>query len=301
MPSGRNFSEALVSDRLDTFRDSGLGDGSPSGFRDAVAAFPGGNGGIGEVHMTREHGEVGELTEDQRKTIPHFGARASKGDGGVGTGHAEKNVQDAQPVSITMTDRPSERLKRLRISAGYETATDAAKAIGCKVITYLHHENGRRKISRGAAEEYARFYRVPAGSLLYGEQLQTIKPVPILGFVLDRGEVRMMTDITAFASDPPKIQIGTELVAFVVETDELWPAYRRGDTIYCDRDGSIRNLSELSGKDCFVQLEDGTQLLRQVVHQAGDRVTLIAYGGPPMLNVRIISAQRVRWLEHPDN
>lgn len=52
--------------------------------------------------------------------------------------------------------------KRLQIArelAGYANATDAAKAMGVALPTYLGHENGSRGFKR-AAERYARFFRV---------------------------------------------------------------------------------------------------------------------------------------------
>ena len=61
----------------------------------------------------------------------------------------------------------NERLVRARIAAGYETATDAAKAMGVGISTYLSHENGFRGLGRSAAR-YARFYRVSLDWLLEG-------------------------------------------------------------------------------------------------------------------------------------
>lgn len=66
-----------------------------------------------------------------------------------------------------MTD-PSERLRIARLRAGYETAKDAAEALGFPVSTYLGHENGSRGISAKKAEIYARKYKVREQWLLYG-------------------------------------------------------------------------------------------------------------------------------------
>lgn len=60
------------------------------------------------------------------------------------------------------------RLTESRIKAGYETATDAAKAMGVNVPTYLGHENGNRGITRSAAVKYARFFQVSLEWLLTG-------------------------------------------------------------------------------------------------------------------------------------
>jgi hypothetical protein len=66
-----------------------------------------------------------------------------------------------------MTD-PAERLRIARLRAGYETAKDAAEALGFPVSTYLGHENGSRGISAKKAEIYARKYKVREQWLLYG-------------------------------------------------------------------------------------------------------------------------------------
>lgn len=67
---------------------------------------------------------------------------------------------------------PKDRLKQARLAAGYETPSDAARALKNKGInknTLISHENGNRAISRKAAEKYAKAFGVRAGWLLYGE------------------------------------------------------------------------------------------------------------------------------------
>jgi hypothetical protein len=61
----------------------------------------------------------------------------------------------------------SARLKAARIDAGYDTATDAAEAMGVPEQTYLAHENGSRGLSRSAAR-YATFYKVSLDWLVRG-------------------------------------------------------------------------------------------------------------------------------------
>jgi hypothetical protein len=66
-----------------------------------------------------------------------------------------------------MTD-PAERLRIARLRAGYETAKDAAEALGLPVSTYLGHENGSRGYPAKKAEVYARKFKVREQWLLYG-------------------------------------------------------------------------------------------------------------------------------------
>ncbi|MEN2749322.1 helix-turn-helix transcriptional regulator [Sphingomonas sp. T9W2] len=66
---------------------------------------------------------------------------------------------------------PNERLRQIR-AAKYETAVEAADAMGLKHPTYIQHENGLRgsgSIPRKAAERYAKFFRVSLDWLLSGK------------------------------------------------------------------------------------------------------------------------------------
>lgn len=61
-----------------------------------------------------------------------------------------------------------ERLAIARKLAGYETPTDAARALGVPEPTYLGHENGSRGLSR-AGPRYADFFHVSLDWLLNGK------------------------------------------------------------------------------------------------------------------------------------
>lgn len=66
-------------------------------------------------------------------------------------------------------DTPAQRLKWAReTNSSYSTASDAARAYGWTVPTYLGHENGDRNPSREAAKRYAVAYKVPWDWLLEG-------------------------------------------------------------------------------------------------------------------------------------
>jgi SOS-response transcriptional repressor LexA len=67
-----------------------------------------------------------------------------------------------------MMETPAERLKALREARRYETATDAVRAYGWPVSTYISHENGARDIGRKAAERYARAYRASPEHIIFG-------------------------------------------------------------------------------------------------------------------------------------
>jgi DNA-binding XRE family transcriptional regulator len=63
---------------------------------------------------------------------------------------------------------PHERLKTARKSAGYATATDAAKALGMSRDTYLQHENGTREYDDDRAMQYARRFKTTPEHLKFG-------------------------------------------------------------------------------------------------------------------------------------
>lgn len=65
-------------------------------------------------------------------------------------------------------DNPASRLRVARLRAGYETAKDAAEALGFPVSTYLAHENGSRGYPAKKAYTYARRFKVREQWLLYG-------------------------------------------------------------------------------------------------------------------------------------
>src|SRR5438128_1114616 len=77
-----------------------------------------------------------------------------------------------------MAETSADRLRRVRALAGYETASDAARAYGWKVSTYLAHENGQNGFKIVAAVKYGRAYHVPPGWLLTGEGPKQPKFVP---------------------------------------------------------------------------------------------------------------------------
>jgi len=64
---------------------------------------------------------------------------------------------------------PHDRLKLLRISAGYKTAADFARAHQIKPVTYRAHESGQNRLTAETAAVYARIYGVTIDSILTGE------------------------------------------------------------------------------------------------------------------------------------
>lgn len=65
-------------------------------------------------------------------------------------------------------EEPKRRLQKARADAGYESPSDAARALrDINKNTLISHENGNRPISRKAAEKYGRAFGVDPGWLLF--------------------------------------------------------------------------------------------------------------------------------------
>lgn len=77
-------------------------------------------------------------------------------------------------------DDPDERLVWARTRAKFATASDAARRFGWNENTYRSHENGQRGISKKAAAQYAKAFKVPVEWLLYGQGSMVPPPDPEL-------------------------------------------------------------------------------------------------------------------------
>lgn len=193
---------------------------------------------------------------------------------------------------------PYERLRDARIKAGYDNATDAAKAYSLGVSTYISHENGTRGLKPDVAERYAKAFRVPAEWLLYGKgrkpvaPLETPKTVPLVGYVGAGAETRFfdgqgeLDDVTApgGATD--------ETVAVEVRGESLGPLFDRWLVFYDDVRRPIT--SDLIGRLCVVGLNDGRILIKQIKKARGGKLFhLLSNTEPPILDVEIEWAARV--------
>lgn len=108
---------------------------------------------------------------------------------------------------------PGDRLKAAREAAGYETAKQAAEAMGVSVATYVQHENGTRGFPAPRADRYARFFRSSPEWLLYGRgdapersevpfgARRVTRQVPVLGEV----QAGVFAEIPDDAPDVPEM------------------------------------------------------------------------------------------------
>lgn len=80
---------------------------------------------------------------------------------------------DTYCIGMTKTSRPGPQPglpERLRLSraALFETAADAARALGMKPVTVRAHENGQNGVNHDDLRKYATLYNVTPEFLLYG-------------------------------------------------------------------------------------------------------------------------------------
>jgi transcriptional regulator with XRE-family HTH domain len=195
-------------------------------------------------------------------------------------------------------EQTARRLLRARERAGWTSAASFADANGIKRATYHHHENGRREITRESATSYERLLNLPIGSLLYGENLQTRKPISIVATIGFAGKVTPVreSDLGSIETIIPNV---SELVGCAVVGDDMLPWAHHGDQIFyrpLSTDSFARfDLEALHGLECQVRLADGSEMLRTVSVQADGRVTLIGFNAstPPLLNQVIVAASPV--------
>ena len=72
---------------------------------------------------------------------------------------------------------PNERLREARVKAGFESAVDAADALGVPRSTYIGHENGHRGFPKGRAPDYARKFKTTPEWLLFGKGVESPETV----------------------------------------------------------------------------------------------------------------------------
>jgi len=186
-------------------------------------------------------------------------------------------------------ESPAERLKKARKAAGYETPTEAARAMDMPPPTYLGHENGTTGLRRGAAIRYAKKFGVSIDWLLTGSGNQG-RPakIPVICYIGAGAEVHPIDDHPKGQGielvDPP--QGVTGCVAAIIRGDSMHPL-KDGWLIFWskDQDGVPDNCL---GHLCVVQVKDGPTMVKEV--RRGTRkglYTLLSWNAPARENVRL--------------
>jgi phage repressor protein C with HTH and peptisase S24 domain len=179
----------------------------------------------------------------------------------------------------------SDRLREARIAAGFASASDAARAMGVGISTYINHENGSAGLSR-SAKRYSRFFRVSLDWLLHGKgdmaHPKAVKyTIPIHGLVGAGAAVEMIGDTTEI-EPPDTIDMpgDGEIAGLIVRGESQWPRWLEGETILYDPRPVLPQ--SLIGKYAVVQATDGRRLIKLLRRGKNDRSwRLESHNAPP--------------------
>lgn len=196
-----------------------------------------------------------------------------------------------------------ERLIWARKRAGYQHASDAARAFGWVESTYLSHENGSRGFTNTTAERYSKALGVRPVWLIHGEGTPDGRPrkSKVVGYVGGGAEIIPIDDHAQGAGmdevdAPPGLSEDEESLVVIVRGESMWPAYRDGDAIHYT--AIHHDVSGLVGKECIVKLADGRMFLKILDRgSTPSTYTLTSYNAPAMPNAPIEWAAPVRWVE----
>lgn len=189
---------------------------------------------------------------------------------------------------------PAERLQWARKHHGkYNSPTEAARAFGWTVSTYLGHENGDRSPSRDAAKKYAKAYRVRWEWLLEGEGKPTSGAQPrvasAVGYVGAGAEIHPIDDHAMGAGleevdIPPGVPDDAVLV--IVRGDSMYPRYFDNELLFYVR----RNDDPFShlGRECVVQLADGRIFVKVLRRGSDDQVFNLESWNAPLIENQVV-------------
>lgn len=185
-----------------------------------------------------------------------------------------------------------ERLRDARKKAGYKSASEAARHFGWTDSTYRHHENGTRGIKRDEMKKYSSAYRVPIDWLLFGRTAGAAV-IPVLGDVGPGGIVREASreQPVEMVEGPPDMR--KDAAAIKIMGDSMYPRYLDGDILVYKQNSSF---IEASGRECLVELSDGTKMLR-IMHMNNGVVTLDGINTPPLHDASVAWVAPISWVK----
>lgn len=212
----------------------------------------------------------------------------------------QRTLRNAMCADIRM-DSIAERLQFLRKRAGFGTATDAARAYGWPVSTYLGHENGDRNPGRDSAKRYAAAFRSSWEWILEGESKTEEREwptVPIVGDVGAGGKVVFAGEAQGHHDRAPRPPgASAETVAARVRGDSMPGVAEDQWLIYYDvRVAGVPD--DYVGELCVVWLPDDRVYIKKV-YRGRDPGTfdLISTGFEPMRDEEVEWSAKVTWIK----
>jgi len=196
---------------------------------------------------------------------------------------------------------PHERLQWARERAGFETATEAARALGIAEPTYLGHENGSRGFRR-VADKYARRFGVSLEWLLTGRTppkpaaAQRRHMAPLVGHVGAGAETHFYGEAQGPLEEVPAPEDTTDsTVAVEIRGDSLGPYFDGWLVFYDDVKSPVT--ADLIGRLCVCGLADGRVLIKKLQRsRTRGLFHLLSQFDEPILDVALDWAAKVQHL-----
>lgn len=188
-----------------------------------------------------------------------------------------------------------DRLRAARSDAGYESAAQAARALGVPIPTYTSHENGIRGVPREDVARYAVFFRVSVEWLLTGKHSVRTNSVPIVAYIGAGAEVFPINDYPKGGAvefvDPPPFT-DRSLVAARVRGDSMYPIQDGWIVFWAEGAASVPQ--DCINKLCAVQITDGPCLVKILRPGSTPNLfTLESWNAPLRSNVVLDWAARI--------
>ncbi|QEE38824.1 MULTISPECIES: helix-turn-helix transcriptional regulator [unclassified Methylobacterium] len=196
-----------------------------------------------------------------------------------------------------------EMRKRLILSrekAGFETASDAARAFGWNENTYRSHENGERGLKISVIDKYARAFRVPFGYIAMGLPGDLSKEAR--EFIFVSGLIKDDTCVNFGSSDyirsparsVAKInhRIGTKFIAMEVDSDAGLSIFAPGDLVLADIDPLGSQVED--GRLVLIHTRSGKSYIR-FAHRSGldGEFVLSANARQRQVSVSVVAVHKI--------
>jgi len=189
-------------------------------------------------------------------------------------------------------------LKSLRLRRGW-TIEKAADAFGRSRDGYNKIERGERRLSSNVIERACQIYDVSPTEVLGGAPSVGVR---LIGSIGAGSEVHYFEDkdnskesANEEVDRPPESNLLT--AALMVKGDIMYPIADDGDIIYYD---DIRTFptEDMIGRMCVVALADNRILVRRLYQgRAPNLFNLTSANAPPMQDVELLWAAKVRWIK----
>jgi DNA-binding XRE family transcriptional regulator len=190
-----------------------------------------------------------------------------------------------------------ERLRRAREAAGFETAKEAADALGIPTATYIQHENGTRGFPAKRAASYAEFFRTSTDWLLYGRNPRPQRGdgvVPVIGRVGADPEGRVLF---ATGDNPnayvPAMPGGTEKAAALEVVGHSMRGFVDSGGLLYFEDQHTPPTVDMLGEVVIVETDTDEVLVKRLLRGSKrNQYDLESISGPTRKDVRL------RWAAH---